>query len=127
MYRFLIFALLLGGCASTGYEADDDDTAFHKAAVSWVGAPIQEMIERWGEPNNLHVEASAERDGLARWRTTGSRPGVTSSAAIGGGAGHYTCIAEARYDLNGMITKVDTVSTHCDKAFDDERIAKLTR
>jgi hypothetical protein len=125
MYRYLILALALGGCATTGFEPADDDTAFHKAAVSWVGAPIQEMLERWGEPSNLHVEASERRDGLARWRTSDdSAPrddtgGVDTHSA--------TCIAEARYDMAGVITKVDTVSSNCEKVFDEERLAQLTR
>ena len=128
MYRYLILALALGGCASTGSGVDDDDTAFHKAAMSWVGASVDDMIMRWGEPNNLHVEASEERDGLARWRATNFRSGVTSNAAAaGGGSGYYTCIAEARYDLTGLITKVDTVSTNCEKIYDDNHIMHMTR
>jgi len=126
MYRFLwlALALALGGCASTGFERDDDDSEFHKAAVSWVGAQVDDMIARWGEPSNLHIEASDKRDGLARWRTTDDNP---TSAPAGSGSNHFTCIAEARYDLKGVITKVDTVSSNCDKSIDDERLAHLRR
>ena len=125
MYKLLWVALALGGCAATGYEADDDETAFHKAAVSWVGAPIQAMLTRWGEPTNLHVEASERRDGLARWRTTNNNSG--GNVGAGAGTRYYTCIAEARYDMAGVITKVDTVSSNCDKVFDDDHLAHLTR
>lgn len=125
MTRYLLLALALGGCASTGYEADDDETAFHKASVSWVGAPIEDMITRWGEPTNLHVEASEQREGLARWRTTND---VTSNDdSQGVDTRNYTCITEARYDMTGTITKVETVSANCEKAFDENRLAYLTR
>lgn len=125
MYKYLLIGLMLGGCAATGYEADDDETAFHKAAVSWVGAPIQEMLTRWGKPTNLHVEATEQRDGLARWRTTNNNSGHTAGASAG--TRFYTCIAEARYDMAGVITKVDTVSSNCDKVFDEDHLAHLTR
>ncbi len=127
MYRYLILALALGGCASTGFDSDDDETAFHKAAVSWVGSPVDEMLARWGEPNNLHVKASEERAGLARWRATNFHAGLGNGNASNAGARHYTCIAEARYDLSGLITKVDTVSINCNKIYDEERLAQLTR
>ena len=126
MYKILLMAFVLGGCAATGYEADEE-TAFHKAAVSWVGAPIDEMIEHWGEPNNLHLQASEQRDGLARWRTTNNSSGSSSAGSAGAGTGYYTCIAEARYDMAGVITKVDTVSSNCGKAFDHDQLARLTR
>ena len=125
MYRYLWLALVLGGCTSTGYERDDDESDFHKAAVSWVGAQVDDMIVRWGEPNNLHVEASEQRDGLARWRTTNNNSGGNVGASAG--TRFYTCIAEARYDMAGVITKVDTVSSNCDKLFDDEHMANLVR
>jgi hypothetical protein len=121
MYRLLLLTLALGGCAATGYEADDEDSAFHKAAVSWVGAPVEEMIGRWGEPNNLHVEASDDRDGLARWRAINITSGSSPTAGIGSASHSYRCIAEARYDMHGVITKVDTVSSQC------EKLARLTR
>jgi hypothetical protein len=127
MYKILLMAFVLGGCAATGYEAEDDETAFHKAAVSWVGAPIEEMLTRWGKPTNLHVEASEQRDGLARWRTTNNSSGFSSTGSAGAGTRYYTCIAEARYDMAGVIIKVDTVSSNCDKVFDEDRLAHLTR
>ena len=125
MYKTIQLALVLAGCASSGYEADDDESGFHRAAVSWVGAPASEMIARWGEPNNLKVEVSENRDGLARWRETNN----TAAGAPGMGAGtrYYTCIAEARYGMDGVITKVDTVSSNCEQLYSEEQLANLTR
>jgi len=125
MYKTILLALALTGCASSGYEADDEESGFHRAAVSWIGAPASEMIARWGEPNNLKVEVSENRDGLARWRATNN----TAAGAPGMGAGtrYYTCIAEARYGMDGVITKVDTVSSNCEQLYSEEQLANLTR
>jgi hypothetical protein len=125
MYKLILLALALTGCASSGNEADDDESGFHRAAVSWVGAPASDMIARWGEPNNLKVEASEESDGLVRWRTTNN----TAAGAPGTGAGtrYHTCIAEARYGMDGVITKVDTVSSNCEQRYTAEHLENLTR
>jgi hypothetical protein len=117
--------IALGGCASSGYERDDDESEFHKAAVSWVGAQVNDMITRWGEPTNLYIEATDERDGLARWRSTNNT--AASGPGMGAGTRYYTCIAEARYGTDGVITKVDTVSSNCDKLFDEDHMANLVR
>jgi len=125
MYKTILLALVLTGCASSGSAVDDDESGFHRAAVSWVGAPASDMVVRWGEPNNLKVEASEDRDGLLRWRATNN----TAASAPGTGAGtrYYTCIAEARYGMDGVITKVDTVSSNCEQLYTAEHLANLTR
>lgn len=123
MYKTILLALALTGCASSGYEADDDESAFHRAAISWIGAPASDMITRWGEPNNLEVEASENRDGLLRWRETNN----TAASTPGAGTRFYTCIAEARYGMDGVITKVDTVSSNCEQLYTEEHLAHLTR
>lgn len=125
MYKTILLALLLTGCASSGYEVVDDESAFHRAAVSWVGAPASDMIAKWGEPNNLKIEASEDRAGLARWRATNS--GVTSDPGVGSGTRDYTCITEARYGMDGVITTVDTVSSNCEQLYSEEDLAHLTR
>ena len=125
MYKTILLALVLTGCASSGDEAADDESGFHRAAVSWVGAPASDMIAKWGEPNNLKGEASENRDGLARWRITDSRN--TTGASGGVGRRLFTCIAEARYGMDGVIPKVDTVSSNCEQRYDEEHLAHLTR
>ena len=125
MYRIILFALVLTGCASTAYEPADDESAFHKAAVSWVGAPVTEMVVKWGKPNNLMVEAKEDRDGLARWRATNNT--AASGPGMGAGTRYHTCIAEARYGMDGVITKVDTVSSNCEQLYTEEHLAHLTR
>jgi hypothetical protein len=125
MYKTILLALVLTGCASSGYEAADDESGFHRAAVSWVGAPASDMIARWGEPNNLNVEATEDRNGLARWRATNNSAG--SGPGRGPGTRYHTCIAEARYGMDGVITKVDTVSSNCEQLYTEEHLAHLTR
>ena len=125
MYKIFLLALGLTGCASSGYEVADDESGFHRAAVSWVGAPASDMITRWGEPNNLKVEASENRNGLARWRATNNT--AASGPGVGAGTRYHTCIAEARYGMDGVITKVDTVSSNCEQLYTEERLAHLTR
>ena len=92
-----------------------------------VSVPAADLVGRWGEPNNLHVEASDDRDGLARWRAINITSGSSPTAGIGSASHSYRCIAEARYDMHGVITKVDTVSSQCEKLYDDEHLARLTR
>ena len=125
MYKTILLALVLTGCASSGYEAADDESGFHRAAVSWIGAPASDMIARWGEPNNLKLEASENRDGLVRWRATNNT--AANAPGMGAGTRNYTCIAEARYGMDGVITKVDTVSSNCEQLYTEEDLAHLTR
>jgi hypothetical protein len=127
MYKLILLALVLTGCASSGNEADDDESGFHRAAVSWVGAPVSDMVVRWGEPNNLKVEVSEDRDGLVRWRATNNTAADAPGAGAGAGTRYYTCIAEARYGMDGVITKVDTVSSNCEQLYTAEHLANLTR
>lgn len=125
MYKTILLALVLTGCVSTAYEPADDESAFHKAAVSWVGAPVTDMVVRWGKPNNLEMEARDDRDGVARWRAT-NHAGATEGNARAGSR-YHTCIAEARYGMDGVITKVDTVSSNCEQIYTAEHFALLTR
>ena len=125
MYKTILLALMLTGCASSGYEAADDESGFHRAAVSWVGAPVSDMVAKWGEPNNLKVEASENRDGLVRWRATNNTAANTPD--VGAGTRYHTCIAEARYGMDGVITKVDTVSSNCEQLYTEEHLAQMTR
>ena len=85
MKRTIVLALLLSGCAGTTYDDDDDESRVHWAAVSWVGAPVEDMVRAWGEPNNLNVQPSEDRDGLMRWRSTRRPP---TQNRIGGSSTH---------------------------------------
>jgi hypothetical protein len=109
----LAAALTLAACGTTAYDSDDDRDAFRAAAVSWVGAPLDDMIAVWGKPSERIIEPSEERSGVARWRDTYSSGSATQNVV-----GHR-CIVEVRYGMDGTILKVDTVSHNCDEPFDE--------
>ena len=116
----LAFALLVAGCGSMAYDSGDDHDAFRAAAISWVGAPLDEMISAWGEPAEAIIEAAPGRNGLVRWRATNSvgKPGQHTPG--------YRCIVEARYGLDRTILRVDTISHNCDDQL-AEALDGLTR
>ena len=122
MKIILVLVLLLAGCAGMDYD-DDDEGRVHRAAMSWVGAPIDAMVEAWGEPNNLNIEATESNHGLMRWRSTQRQTRPDSA----GGSPSYTCIVEAYFGLDGTINRVETMTTRCDERYTDEQIEQLTR
>lgn len=122
MKRIIVLALFLSGCAGTVYD-DDDESPVHRAAMSWVGAPIDDMVAVWGEPNNLRIDPTETNDGLFRWRDT-RRP--TENNAVGGSRS-YTCIVEAYFGQDRAISRVETLTTNCDELYTDERLNLLTR
>jgi len=117
---FVALVLLVAGCAGTTYDRPDDDSKLHRAAVSWVGGQVDEMIYRWGEPNRQRIDATETQDGLVRWLATNTNSGRQ-------GARYYRCSVEVRFDAMGLITRVDTISDNCDQLYTDERLAHLTR
>lgn len=123
MKTILVLALFLAGCAGLTYDAENDEGRVHRAAISWVGAPVDDMISAWGEPNNLSVEATEVSDGLVRWRKV-HQLAVPNSAT---GASSQTCIVEAYFGLDGTINRVETMSASCDETYTAEELEQLTR
>ena len=123
MKTIMILTLVLAGCAGTGYDAEDDEGRVHRAAMSWVGAPIDDMVRAWGEPNNLNIEATENNDGLMRWRETRRYSGTNTSA----GAKSHTCIVEAYFGMDGTINRVETMTNNCDRQYTDEQLEQLER
>lgn len=107
----VLLAATLAACAASSHDRSDDDDAFRAAAISWVGAPLGDMIEAWGEPQRRLLEATPNRNGLVRWHSSGNGPGIDY-------AGHgHVCEVEAHTDMDGTITRIDTVSNDCDQQF----------
>ena len=50
----LAVASILAACGTTAFDGDDDRDAFRRAAVSWVGAPLDDMIAEMVE-NDLQI------------------------------------------------------------------------
>lgn len=122
MKKIIVLALLLSGCAGTAYDTDDE-SRIHRAAVSWVGAPVDDMVSAWGEPNNLNVEPTEYSDGVMRWRST-RRPDASSRI---GGSSLHTCIVEAYYGPDGTVKRVETMTTSCDDLYTEDQLIELTR
>ena len=116
----LAAASILAACGTTAFDGDDDRDAFRVAAVSWVGAPLDDMIAVWGKPSERIIEPTEERSGVARWRDTYSSGSATQNV-IG-----HRCIVEVRYGVDGTILKVDTISRECDDRY-GEVMDELTR
>jgi hypothetical protein len=105
------------------YDDDDEESEVHRAAMSWVGAPVDEMVAAWGEPNNLRTEPTESSDGLLRWRQTRRYAGTNQPA----GAKSHTCIVEAYFGMDGTINRIETMTSNCDDLYTDERLKLLTR
>ena len=105
---FGLALLSLAACAYSPHDSATGNDRLRRVAVSWVGAPLEDMIAAWGEPSQYIIEASADRNGLVQWRDSWST-GAPALAADG-----YRCIVEARYALNRTILRVDTISHDCD-------------
>lgn len=106
---FLI--VLCAGCAPlTGTTPGD---SFTSAAMSWVGADIQEMLAVWPNPNRkcgANVQGEA---GCARWTHEGGSVSSWSRYANG-----YRCDTVAYYDADGTIKSMDVKrSRGCDERF----------
>ena len=84
-------ALLLTACA-TPTEPDPNDP-FVRAAQSWQGSSVDDMIAAWGEPNRLNRDARADREGTAEW---GLFPPGTRER----------CIVSASFDTGRTVTSV---------------------
>ena len=123
MKTILVLALFLSGCAGMGYDADDDESRVHRAAMTWVGANVEEMVQAWGEPNNLRIDATENNQGLVRWRDTRRLAGTNTSA----GTSSYTCIVEAYFGMDGTINRVETMTNNCDALYTEEQLARFTR
>ena len=104
-------ASFLAACSSTAYASDGDRDAFRGAAVSWVGAPLDDMIAVWGRPSERVVKPAEGRSGGVWWRDTRSAGSPTLAAS-----GHR-CIVEVRHGIDGTMLRVDTISHNCDDRY----------
>ena len=109
----LLAVLSLFGCAASLHDSASDSDAFRAAAISWVGAPLDDMIKVWGQPNRQIIDAEPGRNGLVRWQSSRSRGGIQPHNTA------YLCSVEARFDVTRTITRVDTISHDCDDQYAD--------
>ena len=110
-YTLIPFLFLAAGCSSwTG--GPPSESRFERAAESWTGAPLDEMIAVYGPPRTYLKDTEIDGAGIAIWRSTmGDR---------------YRCNINAWYDPERIVTRIDVTSYKCDEQY-EERLDMLTR
>ena len=118
-----IAAVLLGaGCIYIDTESEYVEDEHSKAANSWLGANIQEMTAIWPPPNMHCGSNTIGEAGCAWWRHRYESGAV--KAAYG-----YRCEVIARYNEDGVITRIEVKQSYrCDSYYGDnfERLTRQT-
>ena len=116
-----VMILMVTSCAQLDTGKVDRDDEYSRAALSWLGADIQEMLAVWPNPNMPCGSNTVGEAGCAWWRHFGA--GDPSGVA----RLDYYCEAIARYDEVGVITEIDVRrSRYCHRVFND-RFDRMTR
>ena len=112
MSRLIVTTLcaLLAACST--YSPQENDT-FTRAATSWEGAPVEDMILVWGPPAT-QSDATDGRSGLTYWRSYAVSGGVGTSGDMG-----RRCQISAYTDESGSIERIEVNSNNCDRYFGD--------
>ena len=114
----IVFAVLtVLSCATT----NDSSDRYTRAAMSWTGASIGEMVAAWGTPNAGYLPGDGEKDGIAGWD-------VRYESGIGDRkVTHYHCAAYAYFDASNKIVRIDVRRSHnCHRRFEN-RFDLMTR
>ena len=113
MVRLTVMSLFLtvSGCATTNNSSDQ----YARAANSWKGANIVEMVKAWGEPNQGVSPATGEKEGVATCEVR-AETGVGEHKRT-----RYHCTTIAHYDSSGMIVEIIVKrQSSCHRRFKDE-------
>lgn len=95
--------VLIAGCAAwTG--GPTQVSRFERAAQSWTGAPLDEMIATYGPPRTFLEDSEIEDAGIAVWRS--------------GRGEAYRCNINAWYDPDRIVTRVDVSAHNCDDEYE---------
>ena len=121
-----VLILTCMGCAPLGNEMVGDDN-YSSAAMSWLGADIQEMLAVWPNPNMKCGSNKDGQAGCAWWRHSRGSHDVPISGGSGAMPYNYDCETVVHYDAAGVITDIDLKrSRYCDRRFGD-RIDSMTQ
>jgi hypothetical protein len=113
--------LMATSCAQFDAGKVDRDDDYSNAALSWLGADIQEMLAAWPSPNTHCGSNTVGEVGCTWWRHFGPGDHI--------GVAHldFHCEVIARYDGFGVITEIDVRrSRYCYRFFND-RFDRMTR
>ena len=120
----VIFVLLITACTQLDSARVDQDDEYTTAALSWLGADIQEMLAAWPRANVPCSKYSKHESGrikCARWAHK-ERSGLVIKNYV-----RYNCETIARTRSDGIIVDVNvTYSFHCERRFKG-KFAQMTR
>ena len=104
MKRVVVPLLLLCAACST-WTGPPNESRFTRAAESWTGAPLDDMIAVWGPPRQFLDDSEIEGAGIAIWRSTWGDA--------------YRCNINAWYDPDRIVTRIDVTSYRCDEKYEE--------
>lgn len=110
----VLIALGMSGCVTEAYNSQA-----RADAKTWIGRPIQEMIRRTGEPQEIRGDSSSKKyiwknyaaysvDYAVIRQESGHGPkvgtvGLYNKSEMANKSGYYTCITEYDVDAAGLI------------------------
>lgn len=97
-----VLALIAGCAAWTGGPLST--SRFEQAAMSWTGAPLDEMIGTYGPPRTVIADSEVEGAGIAVWRSTRGDA--------------YRCNIDAWYGPDRTVTRIAVTSHKCDDQYE---------
>ncbi len=115
MYRLsiVIAILAISGCTTSGGAAGDERDRYVRAANSWEGASIREMLAAWAPPSQHVRPPKGEKDGIVRWDVR-SESGTGEHKIT-----HYHCATVAHFKPSGIISNIEvTHSRYCYRRFE---------
>ena len=116
----LIAALISCSACTTGRDVVEAPGAFERAARSWEGAPVDEMITVWGQPSQFTDEHAKDGEGIAHWRS-GGRGAFGASQSNSG-----RCAVDVWFAQDRIIRRVEVSGRGCDERY-AERLDGLSR
>ena len=108
----IVFILVLTSCAQPGTEKVRRYDDYSRAAMSWLGADIDEMVAIWGPPNKGFLPAYGKKRGVAGWEARSSS-GFGERKEI-----RYHCTSLAYFSSKGAILRIEVKhSRSCHRRF----------
>ena len=119
----VIVIIALSGCSTTGKVADGAHDRYVRAANSWLGAPIGEMIAAWGDPTRRFLLPEGEKAGIAWWES------LSEEGGCGGGCKiiRFHCSTVTHFNSNLTITGIEIKHSRDCYHLYENRFESMTR
>jgi len=92
----VVVILVMTSCARPNTRKVDQNDDYSRAAMSWLGGEIDEMVAAWGTPNRGFLAAAGKQRGVAGWEVR----------SYSGSDIRYHCASFAYFNSNGTILKI---------------------